>query len=118
AASFRTWMTRIVVNQCLMAIRKPWRRAYSSDNILSDRKPPLDCASNERSPEESTWSRQLEAAHDRAMRCLHPQLRDAYSLSAISGMSLAEVAADLGITVAAAKTRLFRARSAMRVSLK
>jgi RNA polymerase sigma-70 factor (ECF subfamily) len=31
-SSFRTWITRIVVNRCLMAMRHPWRQRRVSSN--------------------------------------------------------------------------------------
>jgi DNA-directed RNA polymerase specialized sigma24 family protein len=45
-------------------------------------------------------------------------LRETFSLCAISGLSIAETAKALGLTVPATKTRLFRARSFMRTALK
>jgi DNA-directed RNA polymerase specialized sigma24 family protein len=48
---------------------------------------------------------------------LPEHLREAYTLFAISGLSLREVAETLGLTISATKTRLFRARAGIRMSL-
>ena len=45
-------------------------------------------------------------------------LRETFTLCAISGLSIAETAKALGLTVPATKTRLFRARSFMRSALR
>jgi hypothetical protein len=45
-------------------------------------------------------------------------LRETFTLCAISGLSIAETAKALGLTVPVTKTRLFRARSFMRFALK
>jgi DNA-directed RNA polymerase specialized sigma24 family protein len=41
-------------------------------------------------------------------------LREAYSLRHVSGLTLKQIAAELGLTVPAVKTRLFRAQARMR----
>jgi DNA-directed RNA polymerase specialized sigma24 family protein len=45
-------------------------------------------------------------------------LREVYALHSLSGLSLGEVAAALGLTVSATKMRLFRARDRLRTRLK
>jgi predicted RNA polymerase sigma factor len=45
-------------------------------------------------------------------------LRDPFVLSKISGLSTAETAKALGLTIPATKTRIFRARSFMRSQLR
>jgi DNA-directed RNA polymerase specialized sigma24 family protein len=44
-------------------------------------------------------------------------LRDAFTLYCPSGLSVKEIAVTLGLTQAAAKTRVFRARAKVRVHL-
>jgi len=117
-SSFRTWITRIVVNRCLMAIRHPWRQRRVSSHVALEYDPLHDIASPARTPELCAWNRELAGALERAIRRLAPPLRAAYSLYVLSEMPVSEVAASLGLTVPAAKSRIFRARIAMRLSLK
>ena len=68
-------------------------------------------------PEKSAWCREISSAFFAAVARLPKHLRDTYTLFEISGLSLREVATALGLTIAATKTRLFRARAGLRISL-
>jgi len=114
-ASFKTWLTRIVVNCCLMQIRDRRRQltwvnlgeVERADvvNILTARAP---------TPEEATSGRELASACSRALARLPRRLREAYPLRYVSGLTLRQVAAELHLTLPAAKTRVFRAHARMR----
>jgi len=121
-SSFGTWITRIVVNRCLMTIREPWNRM-----ILTSEKHAKnfeksrgldDFPSQLLSPEKAAWCREIAVAHGEAIATLPKPLREAYSLFAVSGLAVAEVARTLGITIPATKSRLFRARNTIRTSLR
>lgn len=104
-SSFKTWITRIVVNCCLMQLRD--RRARPQvplDDVEST------VASHGATPEVLCYLAELEAAHARAASGLPRVLRDVYAESAISGIAFPKVADQLGLTATAAKSRLFRAR--------
>jgi RNA polymerase sigma-70 factor (ECF subfamily) len=116
-SSFRTWITRIVVNRCLMALRHPWRQRRVSSHIAPEGELLHDFVSPARTPEMCAWNQEVAGALERAFYRLPPPLRAAYTLYALSEMPVSEVAASLGLTVPAAKSRIFRARNAMRLSL-
>jgi RNA polymerase sigma-70 factor, ECF subfamily len=118
-ASFRTWISRIVVNCCLRQLREArrrvtWVRLEDHNGIEG----PDLLASHGPTPEKSAWCHEISSALSAAVGTLPDHLREAYTLFAISGLSLREVAAALGLSVAATKTRLFRARAGIRMSLK
>jgi RNA polymerase sigma-70 factor (ECF subfamily) len=121
-SSFRTWITRIVVNRCLMTIREPWRRmtitpeAYTKNFEKS--RGLDDFPSQLLSPEKAAWCREIAVAHGDAIAALPKHLCEAYTLFALSGLTIADVARQLGLTIPATKSRLFRARNAMRISLR
>jgi RNA polymerase sigma-70 factor, ECF subfamily len=118
-AAFNTWITRIVKNECFMYLRRPERRTVCSnfeDNgiraevvALGDRTP---------TPEDLAWRSEIDAALSDAAGKLPQGLRDVYSLCCIAGCTVAEAAETLGLTVAATKTRLFRAQHRMRSELR
>ena len=116
-SSFRTWITRIVVNRCLMTMRHPWHQRRVTSNVAPEDDVLREFASTARTPEVSAWNQEVAGALNRAFGRLAPSLRSAYRLYALSEMPVSEVAASLGLTVPAAKSRIFRARSAMRLSL-
>jgi RNA polymerase sigma-70 factor (ECF subfamily) len=117
-ASFKTWITRIVVNCCLLQLRETrnrvnWvqladRHGAQGPDILPSRAP---------TPENSAWCGEIASAFSSAVSRLPEHLHEAYTLLTSSELSLQEAASSLGLTVAATKTRLFRARAAIRTSL-
>jgi RNA polymerase sigma-70 factor (ECF subfamily) len=117
-ACFKTWITRIVVNCCLMQLREARRRAawVQLEDLGGGREPHV-LTSRTPSPETATWSREIASAFSEAFARLPKHLSEAYALYAASNLSLKEVAAQLGITLAATKTRLYRARAGMRQDL-
>ena len=117
-ASFKTWITRIVVNCCLLQIRGPWRRVSWAQIEDSDGKSTLELLrSTTPDPETSAWFSELNSAHAQAVARLPKNLRDAYALHVVSGLALTDVAEVLGLTLAATKTRVFRARAMVRTRL-
>jgi RNA polymerase sigma-70 factor (ECF subfamily) len=69
------------------------------------------------SPEQQAWSGEIGSAFSTAIARLPRHLREPYTLFTVSELSLQEIAVTLGLTMAATKTRLFRARAWMRTSL-
>ena len=117
-SSFRTWITRVVLNRCFAKARSPWRRAAFVDVEKLDRSCGVNgLASPAPSPEKSAWCEEIASAHSDGLAKLPKHHREVYNLCAISGLSLDEAAKQLGISLANAKTRLFRARAAMRLNL-
>jgi RNA polymerase sigma-70 factor (ECF subfamily) len=111
-SSFKTWITRIVVNCCLMQLRE--RRARPQV-ALDDIQPAL--ASDAATPEALCYLAELKAAHTTAASRLPKVLQDVYAESVISGIAFPSVVHHLGLTPAAAKSRLFRARTKVAYSL-
>jgi len=117
-ASFKTWISRIVVNCCLLQMREArrrmtWVRLEDRNGVQG----PDILPSPAPTPEKITWCREISSAFSAAVARLPTHLREAYTLFAISGLSLQEVAQTLGLTVSATKTRLFRARAGIRTTL-
>lgn len=115
-ASFKTWITRIVVNCCLLQLREARRRVNWVR--LEDRNGIDVFPCHAPTPEKSTWCGEISSAFSTAVQKLPEHLRETYTLFTVSGMSLQEVAGTLGLTISATKTRLFRARAGIRTSLK
>jgi RNA polymerase sigma-70 factor (ECF subfamily) len=117
-SSFRTWISRIVINRCMVLRRTPWRRAgwiYLDEQPAGRGSESLACDAP--TPEKSAYSGEISSALARAVSCLPVSLRDAFTLYCVSGLSVKEVADALGLSQAAAKTRVFRARAKVRVQL-
>jgi RNA polymerase sigma-70 factor (ECF subfamily) len=114
-ASFKTWITKIVVNCCLKQVRKRRARPWLA---LDDAKHALYTIESQTvTPETLCCWRELQAAHAGAASRLPQGLQDVYVPCAISGLELREVADRLGLTPVAAKARLSRARRKVENSL-
>jgi RNA polymerase sigma-70 factor, ECF subfamily len=111
-SSFKTWLTSIVVNCCLLQLRKRRAKALVA---LDDVQRTL--ASHAATPEALCYLRELQAAHAKAASELPQILRDVYTCSVISGVAFPNVTHRLGLTTAAAKSRLLRARRRVEHSL-
>ncbi len=96
---FRTWLTRILINQCYNMIRR--RRFFL----------PLDSARTVAAPEDADI-----ALHDAIAR-LDDKLRLPIVLHYMEGYSLEEIARMLSQPVGTVKTRLMRARKQLRAAL-
>jgi RNA polymerase sigma-70 factor (ECF subfamily) len=117
-ASFKTWITRIVLNQCLMRLREPRRHriTLSLDLFGPDCAPP-SIAVDSRTPESLALRAEIESAVADAVAKLPKALSDVFTRCSLSGLSIRDTAEALGLTVQATKTRLFRARSQLRKEL-
>ena len=118
-AKFSTWMTRIVVNQCLMRLRKA-RRAkflYIDDVQIGDERGTMELHDQERSPESLLGAKEVARVLRREIKRIPPLLRSVFVLRDVDELPMPEVAEHLGITVAAAKSRLLRARAELRARL-
>jgi RNA polymerase sigma-70 factor (ECF subfamily) len=115
-AKFSTWLTRIVVNQCLMHLRKE-RRAkftYLDDMLSNDDQLTLELPDNRQSPEQALGKDEVGHVLYAEIQRTPPLLRNVFLLRDVEQRPMTEVARILGISVAAAKSRLLRARSELR----
>lgn len=115
-ADFRSWLARIVENECLMLIRAQ-RRAklvYIDDRRSGDNRSSFELPERGRDEEQDLVMRQLATVARHEIRRMPPLLRDVIWLRDVDELSMSEVAARLGVTIAVAKSRLTRARQEAR----
>lgn len=118
-AKFSTWLTRIVVNQCLMRLRKD-RRArflYLDDVVAAEDGVRVELAAGEATPEAAMGERELGRVLRGEIARIPPLLRDVFVLRDVEELPMEEVAGRLGISIAAAKSRLLRARLELRTRM-
>ena len=115
-AKFSTWLTRIVVNQCLMRLRhsRKARFAYIDDIPLGDDAVTIDLRDARQSPEYDLGREEVARVLYQEIRRTPPLLRSVFWLRDVEERPMPDVAAELGISVAAAKSRLLRARAELR----
>jgi RNA polymerase sigma-70 factor (ECF subfamily) len=108
-ARFFTWLYRIGVNE---ARRRTSRRPPARMASLEDEA--IDPADPRPAPDRQAEHSDLRAALERAVRSLDPDYRTPLILRDVEGLSTAEAAAIMGLHEAAFKSRLHRARFAVR----
>lgn len=118
-AKFSTWLTRIVVNQCLMRLRKVRRTRFAYiDDVEGDDVRAANLRDVGPSPEGLLGFREVAAVLEKEIRRTPPLLRNVFLLRDVQNRPMPEVAEKLQISVAAAKSRLLRARAELRSRLR
>ncbi len=109
--SFRAWLMRITTNQCYDELRRRQRRpAVSVDELGDD--PPLPDDSD--TPEEVVQQQELQRAIQNCISALNDDQRIALVLSDVEGLDYQAIADSVGAQIGTVKSRLSRARAAVR----
>jgi len=119
-SKFYTWLTRIAVNESLMKLRKRKsdRTVSMDDNIETEEESIVrEIAVWDGTPEQKYGQEELRAILDDAIQSLKPIFRTVFVLRDVEEMSTEETAEMLGLSIAAVKSRLLRARLQLREKL-
>jgi len=116
-ASFGTWLFRIAANECMGMRRSGARKPDSLERLTDDGVETVDLPDVSSLPEDQALSGELKNIIDNATRELSEPLRIVFLLRDIEEFSIEETAEILGISPAAVKSRLHRARLAVRKEL-
>ena len=117
-AKFSTWITRIAVNTSLMVLRRRRSHPESSMEIADgDTWQHRDIADQATNAEELYATHEAEERLRREICCLRPPLRIVVEIRQSNDRSIQEVAELAGLSVAATKSRLARARKILRKAL-
>jgi RNA polymerase sigma-70 factor (ECF subfamily) len=111
-AAFGTWLYRIAANNCWQRFRKVQTEARSEmPDEHSKGHPSRSCVN------ENVLKNELSMAVSKALASLPPDYRIAITLCDIEGLSNAEAAGRIKVSLAALKTRLHRARNLLKKQL-
>src|SRR5580692_10718881 len=88
-ASFKTWITRIVLNQCIVRLREPYRRqiTLSLDEPVPGGTLPI-IAVDSRTPEDLTLRAEIESVVADAVAKLPAALRDVFTRCNVFGLPI------------------------------
>jgi RNA polymerase sigma-70 factor (ECF subfamily) len=115
-STFPTWVTRIAINEALMLLRQ--RRALTPLSHCSDEDiqapSAFDPPDKHPTPEQLLSQNELHTALLQAISDLRENLRSVVLLKDLQGLTSAETARRLGLTVSAVKARVFHARRYLR----
>jgi RNA polymerase sigma-70 factor, ECF subfamily len=117
-AQFSTWLTRIAINSSLAILRRKRAHPETSLEINNvDTWQPREIADQTQNVEEIFARRERGEQLREAICCLRPILRLVVEIHQANDSSIKEVAVRAGISVAATKSRLSRARKLLREAL-
>lgn len=126
-ASLGTWLSQLVMNECLNRLRKQARRhaiapMVQAEPAAEDGLPeqeeevPMDLPPAER-PDEALARAQLRTLIERRLDELPERFAAVFVLRGVEGLSVEETAQSLGVPQATVRSRYFRARGLLRASL-
>jgi len=119
-SSLRTWIYRIAVNQARNRHRF-WRRRHRADQVSLDEHIAAHgdfFSAGTSTPDRVLAQKELATCLERALEGLPFDQRTAIVLREIDGLSYEEIAYSLGVAVGTVKSRLTRARQALRTELR
>jgi RNA polymerase sigma-70 factor (ECF subfamily) len=119
-SSLRTWIYRIAVNQARNRHRF-WRRRHRGDQVSLDAHVAAHgdfLSGGQAGPDRVLAQKELAAKLNHALENLPFDQRTAIVLREIDGLSYDEIAYSLGVAVGTVKSRLTRARQALRLELR
>ncbi|ALD20871.1 RNA polymerase sigma factor [Hymenobacter sp. DG25A] len=112
-ASFATWLTRILLNECLMTLRS---QHHFVD--LPEANAPIEAPlRDEHTPLQEVLNRELRQDLESAIGKLPDTYRSVFMLREVEGMSVGETAQLLHLSETNVKVRLLRARERLRHQL-
>lgn len=122
-AKLSTWMIRVTMNVCLSRLRSEKLRKHASldapaagksDSRSKPAQPRPHEQSRELSPDDRVDREEARSRVLEALRRIDPEQRAVIILCDCHGKSYEEIAEVLGVAVGTVKSRLFRARAAVR----
>lgn len=122
-AELSTWLTRIVINEALMALRKRKRERtvvpFAPANADGSAEVKVMDVEDRRaeSPSDSALRAEVRRIIERRIDELPVAFRTVFVMREVEDMTVQETAECLGIPPATVRTRLFRARTLLRESL-
>lgn len=119
-SSLRTWIYRIAVNQARNRHRF-WNRRHRADQVSLDEHVAAHgefLSGGESTPDRVLAQKELAGRLQHALDSLPFDQRTAIVLREIDGLSYEEIAFSLGVAIGTVKSRLTRARQALRLELR
>lgn len=119
-ATFRTWLTGIAINVCrnkLVSVEVRARRAavpLVSEDATTGEAVELPLPDLAPGPDAAARGAELRCALERALAALSPEHREILLMHEMQGLSYEELTATLGCRLGTVKSRLARAREALR----
>ena len=116
-AALSTWLSRLVLNECLGRIRRGNRRSRVVPLVSSSEEMGLVAEELSRRPERIVARAQIRGLLEQKLDDLPEAFRVVFVLRSVEELSVEETAEVLGIPAATVRSRYFRARGLLREAL-
>ena len=116
-SSFLTWLTRIAINEALLVLRERRTREHIDRSRRDADEKPLEISDGRPSPEQMLCESECRARLHQAIDQLREKLRVVVKHRELQGLTSAETARRLGLTVNVVKSRTFNARKLLKKRL-
>ena len=118
-SSLATWLSRLVVNECLGRMRRSARRQNVIPLIPAPAEGEIEAVPSDEdgSPDAAADRAQMRAILERRIDALPESFRAVFVLRSVEELSVEETAECLGIPAETVRSRHFRARSLLREAL-
>ena len=113
-SSFKTWITRIMLNQCYQKAQKLSFKFEKANDILNEKTTPMFESNQSTDTYRSVLNNELSNVIVGALISIPLEYRMVFSLRELNGMSTAETAETLDISETNVKVRLNRAKQMLR----
>lgn len=113
-SSFKTWITRIMLNQCYQKAQKLSFKFEKANDVLNEKTTPMFESNQSMDTYRSVLNNELSNVIVGALISIPLEYRMVFSLRELNGMSTAETAEALDISETNVKVRLNRAKQMLR----
>jgi len=111
-ASYKTWISRIMIHKCLYKLKYGYyKNEVPSDHIPEHNITPMYHSTNGQQTENLLLNRELTLVLEKSLQTIPVNYRTVFLLREVEGFSVAETAALLGISAVNVKVRLNRAKA-------
>lgn len=114
-STFKTWITRIMINNCYAKKQKfSYKNEMATEKVINEKSTPMFSSQSSKNTDKSVLNKELSRVIEQAIEKIPLDYRMVFSLREINGMNVAETAEALDITEANVKVRLNRAKEMLR----
>lgn len=115
-SNFSTWLTRILINESLLRLRKR-KQAFKSIDLSMNKESYQSQTMDNQTPLSKVINTELKSVLEKSIQALPEKYRTVFVMREIENMNVAETKECLGITEVNVKVRLNRAKALLRDSL-
>jgi len=115
-SSYKTWIAKIMVNKCLYKLNYGSSKYEISHNIIDENSQPM-FSPKKRSTETDVLNKELSHILEKSLEKIPVHYRTVFILREVEGLSVAETAEMLNLTLVNVKVRLSRAKTLLQKEL-